>query len=103
MSVTIGFSIIISKEDVINTFLFFGLVLYVVNNLCLYYYIKATPNLHNYAYSVSNGMFDYFFVKSVVKHIKYLEETFIDMIRFLFTLPINYPKVPSPEINVMLI
>ena len=103
MSVTIGLSIIISKEDVINTFLFFGLVLYVVNNLCLYYYIKTTPNLHNYAHKVSNGMFDYLFVKSVLKHIKYGEETIIDMIRFLFTLDINYPKVPSPEINVMII
>ena len=103
MSITIGFSIVISKEDVFDTFLFFGLVLYVVNNLCLYYYIKTTPNLYNYAHRVSNGMFDYLFVQSVLKHIKYTEETLIDMIRFLFSLDINYPKVPSPKINVMLL
>ena len=101
ISVTIGFSRIISKEDAIHTFLFYGLVLYTVDNLSLYYYIKSTPNLHNYANNVSNGMLDYLFVKSTLFYIRYVEETFIDMIRFLFTLDINYPKIPSPNINVM--
>ena len=94
ISVTIGISRIVSKEDAIDTFLFYGLVISMVQLICFYYFIKTTPNLYQFAIQNSNGNFDYKFVKFVLSIIQFCEEIFINMVKFLLCLGLNYPKLP---------
>ena len=103
IGLTIGFSMVVSNEDAIDTFLFFGLVFSIMQNLVVYFFIRTTPNLHDFANKVSDGNFDYIFVMSTLAYLQYFEEILIGMIRFLLTFDINYSKIPSPQINVMLI
>ena len=102
IGVSIGFSRIVSQEDGIDTFLFFGLMLSIVQILTLHFYIKLTPNLHVFASKISNYCFDYKFVELLLGLLKDLEEIFISPIKFVLCLDLNYPPNPMPVSNRIL-